>query len=97
MFLLASVSGGIPLLIYFEGLRLQRRLFRDATNSRRRLHHLGVLPRETLRNAYQVLLTRARQGMVIFVPHGDASDPTRSPAYYDSTFQYLANLGVRVL
>ncbi len=35
--------------------------------------------------------------MVIFVPHGDASDPTRSPAYYDSTFQYLANLGVPVL
>ena len=36
-------------------------------------------------NAYRVLLTRARQGMVIFVPPGDASDPTRSPRFYDPT------------
>jgi hypothetical protein len=47
-----------------------------------------------LRNAYRVLLTRARQGMVVFVPPGDASDPTRSPAYYDSTFNYLKELGI---
>src|SRR5207249_10580989 len=33
-----------------------------------------------LRNAYRVLLTRARQGMVVFVPPGDTADPTRSPA-----------------
>jgi len=53
--------------------------------------------RQYLRNAYRVLLTRARQGMVIFVPPGDASDPTRTPALYDSTFDYLASLGVPVL
>ena len=47
-----------------------------------------------LRNAYRVLLTRARQGMVIFVPRGDPSDPTRSPAFYDSTFHYLTELGI---
>ena len=47
-----------------------------------------------LLNAYRVLLTRARQGMVIFVPPGDASDPTRSPEFYDSTFDYLTELGV---
>ena len=47
-----------------------------------------------LRNAYRVLLTRARQGMVIFVPTGDTADPTRSPAFYDSTFRYLTELGV---
>ncbi|MEW6411470.1 MAG: DUF2075 domain-containing protein [Candidatus Zixiibacteriota bacterium] len=47
-----------------------------------------------LRNAYRVLLTRARQGMVIFVPHGDAEDPTRSPEYYDHTFEYLTSLGI---
>jgi len=47
-----------------------------------------------LRNAYRVLLTRARQGMVIFVPPGDSSDPTRSPEFYDSTFNYLSELGV---
>ncbi len=37
-------------------------------------------------NAYRVLLTRARQGMVVVVPEGSSKDPTRSPDYYDSTF-----------
>lgn len=46
-----------------------------------------------LKNAYRVLLTRARQGMVIFVPEGDAMDPTRKPEYYDSTFEYLKQIG----
>ncbi|MSO19278.1 MAG: DUF2075 domain-containing protein [Acidobacteria bacterium] len=50
-----------------------------------------------LRNAYRVLLTRARQGMVIFVPPGDSIDATRAPAYYDSTFRYLLELGLPVL
>ena len=50
-----------------------------------------------LRNAYRVLLTRARQGMVIFVPPGAPADPTRSSAYYDSTFNYLTDLGIPVL
>jgi len=47
-----------------------------------------------LRNAYRVLLTRARQGMVLFVPRGNSTDPTRSPAFYDSTFGYLSELGI---
>ncbi len=38
-----------------------------------------------LLNAYRVLLTRARQGLVIFVPSGDARDVTRSPEFYDRT------------
>jgi DUF2075 family protein len=46
-----------------------------------------------LKNAYRVLLTRARQGMVIVVPEGDASDPTRRTEYYDPTFEYLRSLG----
>ncbi|MGH7845047.1 MAG: DNA/RNA helicase domain-containing protein [Candidatus Binatia bacterium] len=50
-----------------------------------------------LRNAYRVLLTRARQGMVIFVPPGDPSDPTRAPEFYDSTFNYFTQLGVPAL
>lgn len=50
--------------------------------------------RQYLRNAYRVLLTRARQGMVVFVPPGDTSDPTRSPEFYDSTFRYLSDLGI---
>ena len=50
--------------------------------------------RRYLCNAYRVLLTRARQGMIIFVPPGDPSDPTRSPAFYDSTFNYLTEVGI---
>ena len=48
-----------------------------------------------LLNAYRVLLTRARQGMVIFVPPGDEADPTRRPAFYDGTFNYLSRIGCR--
>ena len=48
-----------------------------------------------LLNAYRVLLTRARQGMVIFVPPGDADDPTRDPRLYDQTYRYLADLGLQ--
>jgi hypothetical protein len=50
--------------------------------------------RTYLLNAYRVLLTRARQGMVVFVPPGDPEDPTRSPAFYDPTFNYLRDLGI---
>lgn len=46
-----------------------------------------------LKNAYRVLLTRARQGMVIVVPEGDMDDPTRSPDYYNPTFSYLQSIG----
>ena len=53
--------------------------------------------RRYLQNAYRVLLTRARQGMVIFVPPGNRGDPTRSPEFYDSTFHYLAGLGIPLL
>jgi hypothetical protein len=50
-----------------------------------------------LKNAYRVLLTRARQGMVIIVPEGDPGDPTRKAEFYDSTFDYLRRIGLRVL
>jgi len=53
--------------------------------------------RHYLKNAYRVLLTRARQGMVIVVPPGDKQDPTRSPAFYDPTFKYLSDLGIPTL
>ena len=49
------------------------------------------------KNAYRVLLTRARQGMVMVVPKGDPEDPTRNPAYYDSTYEYLKGLGIKEL
>lgn len=50
--------------------------------------------KQFLVNAYRVLLTRARQGMIIFVPNGDKSDPTREPRFYDETYSYLAGLGI---
>lgn len=50
-----------------------------------------------LRNAYRVLLTRARQGMVIFVPPGERTDPTRLPEFYDPTYEYLRELGIQEL
>ncbi len=50
-----------------------------------------------LKNAYRVLLTRARQGMVIFVPQGEKSDPTRDPSFYDPTFNYLKEIGFAIL
>lgn len=47
-----------------------------------------------LENAYRVLLTRARQGIVIFIPHGNVDDPTRHPDFYDGTYDYLVACGI---
>ena len=46
-----------------------------------------------LKNAYRVLLTRARQGMVIVVPEGNEEDHTRPPKFYNPTFDYLKEIG----
>lgn len=56
-------------------------------------------------NAYRVLLTRARKGMVICVPTGNPNinpsgfyeDPTRLPKFYDGTYNYLKSLGIQEL
>lgn len=45
-------------------------------------------------NAYRVLLTRARQGMIICVPKGNIDDHTRQPEFYDSTYEYLKSIGL---
>lgn len=50
-----------------------------------------------LKNAYRVLLTRARQGMVIVIPPGDKDDHTRPPSFYNSTYEYLKEIGFREL
>lgn len=50
-----------------------------------------------LKNAYRVLLTRARQGMVIVIPDGEPNDPTRKKEFYDSTFEYLSEIGFPLL
>ena len=59
-------------------------------------------PQKYMLNAYRVLLTRARQGMVICVPKGNErtthegfpEDPTRQPSFYDSTYEYFKRLGL---
>ncbi len=53
--------------------------------------------RKYLINAYRVLLTRARQGMVIVVPEGNAEDHTRKSEYYDGTYNYLKELGLTLI
>ena len=50
-----------------------------------------------LKNAYRVLLTRARQGFVIFVPTGDETDVTAKPEYYDGIYRYLKSVGIKEL
>lgn len=44
-------------------------------------------------NAYRVLLTRGRQGMVVFVPEGSNDDATRAPAAYDAIHAFLVACG----
>ena len=47
-----------------------------------------------LKNAYRVLLTRARQGMVIFIPEGSDTDSTRKKEFYNKTYDYLKEIGL---
>jgi hypothetical protein len=61
-------------------------------------NHINKEERQNyLKNAYRVLLTRARQGMVIVVPPGDIEDCTRQPKFYDPTFDYLQETGFTVI
>jgi len=50
-----------------------------------------------LLNSYRVLLTRARQGMIIFVPNTDNIDATRPKEFYNKTFEYLEQCGLTII
>jgi hypothetical protein len=50
-----------------------------------------------LKNAYRVILTRARQGMIVYIPKGAEEDTTRPPIYYDQTYEYLKKCGLQEL
>lgn len=57
-----------------------------------------IIKKKYLLNTYRVLLTRSRQGFVIFIPEGAVNDSTRSKDFYDGTFNYLANeVGIDLL
>lgn len=74
----------------FDG---QKWTYNNFTGSR--WNHVNSAEKQLyLKNTYRVLLTRARQGMVIFVPNGDANDVTRLPSFYDNTYNYLKSLGL---
>jgi len=74
------IENGAWVLYNFKGTRWQ-----SVNDSYRRVY---------LANAYRVLLTRARQGMVIFVPKGDDLDPTRPSNFYDGTYNFLRTCGI---
>ena len=48
-------------------------------------------------NAYRVILTRARQGMILYIPEGDPNDPTRLPGFYDRTAEFLNQCGIPIV
>ena len=60
-------------------------------------HIIDPIRAAYLVNAYRVLLTRARQGMVIYVPFGSENDDTRKPIFYDETHAFLCECGVTEL
>ncbi len=61
-------------------------------------NHIRKQERQSyLKNAYRVLLTRARQGMIIVVPSGSIEDMTRKHEFYDPTYEYLKEIGFKVI
>lgn len=61
------------------------------------MHVYNESQQRYLENSYRVLLTRARQGMVIYVPQGNNQDLTRTQKFYDETYQYLQQCGLTEL
>ena len=55
------------------------------------------ISKEYLKNTYRVLLTRARQGMIIYVPKGSEIDHTRPNEFYDNTWTYFKEIGLEVI
>ncbi|HMJ63759.1 MAG TPA: DNA/RNA helicase domain-containing protein, partial [Candidatus Binatia bacterium] len=52
------------------------------------------IDRTYLLNTYRVLLTRARRGLIIWIPQGDDIDITRPRAWFDATADYLSRCGL---
>ena len=67
---------------YYDFMGTKWRNVKDEEN---RLYH---------KNTYRVLLTRARQGLVIFIPKGDETDHTRPSEFYDSVYNYFKEIGI---
>lgn len=83
-------------MIWDDAVGWRLRVFRQGRESRW-LPIRNSEKRDFRKNAYRVLLTRARQGMVIFVPRGDREDQTVIPEEYDATASFLLSCGVKQL
>ncbi len=75
---------------YFDGDQWKYQKFKGS----KWMNINNKIDREYLKNTYRVLLTRARQGMIIFIPNGDDFDETRKGEFYDETYDYLKFLGI---
>ena len=75
--------------LVWDGSAWLARAFRGSSWTRPR----SALKLQNKLNAYRVLLTRARYETVIWVPAGDARDPTRAPAQFDAVAEYLLQCG----
>lgn len=75
---------------YFKGGKWNYQNFEGTTW--RQMHNPN--DRTYLQNTYRVLLTRARQGLIIFVPNGDDLDHTRPRELYDQTYNYFQSCGI---
>ena len=70
----------------WDYFRFERSKWKTITNETKRKY---------LKNAFRVLLTRARQGMIIFVPKGDQNDKSRLPEFYDVIYNDLKEIGIK--
>lgn len=82
--------------IWNDSVGWQLRNFRPGANNRW-LEIKNPDKRVFRRNAYRVLLTRARQGMIVFIPRGNVDDVTTSPNEFDQTAKYLLRCGITPL
>ena len=83
---------GDDLTVAPEGGRWDMRAFKGATWRGVR----APVRQQYLLNKYRVLLSRAREGMIISVPPGDPDDPTREPARLDPTAAFLQEAGLEI-
>lgn len=58
-------------------------------------HKHDEMKKRYLKNAYRVLLTRARQGLIIYIPEGNDNDPTTHSSLYNGTYEYFKSIGIK--
>ncbi len=82
-------------LVWDGDLRRKNNTWQNFSFTGNKWHNIRSEERKAYQiNAYRVLLTRARQGMVICVPEGNPDDATRLPEFYDNTYEYLKQIGL---